>query len=404
VKEVWFRRSAIVDATWDHDRVTPSDLLAVIRATATGAGLDAVGVAGTEPFCQARGVIEARKSAGLHAGMAFTYGRPERSTDPARQLPGARSLVVGARSYWEPTPHRPDGAHGLVAAYARRDHYAELRTGLSAVAGVLEAAGWRTLVLVDDNRLVDRAAAHRAGLGWYGKNTNLLLEGLGSWFVLGSVLTDASLPVAEGQVPDGCGSCDRCQPACPTGALDQAGAVDARRCLAWLLQDDGIFPRRLRVSLGDRLYGCDDCQEACPPNRLRIRRASAGDTGTASPPAAPARSGEGAWVDLVALLASTDEELMERFGRWYVPRRRAEYLRRNALVVLANVADGQDPAVVEAVARALGDQRPVVRAHAVWAARRLGLDHLLAVVAGDDDPWVRTELAEPVPVRQHITP
>ena len=396
------RRSAIADATWEHDLVTSTVLMDEIRAVAAAAGLDAVGVAGTEPFEQARAVITARKEAGLHAGMAFTYGRPERSTDPARLLPGARSLVVAARSYWEPTPPRPQGAHGRVAAYARRDHYAELRAGLSAVAGVLEAAGWRTVVLADDNRLVDRAAAHRAGLGWYGKNTNLLLDGLGSWFVLGAVLTDAGLPTATAPVPDGCGSCDRCQPACPTGALDQAGVLDARRCLAWLLQDDGLFPRQLRVALGDRLYGCDDCQDACPPNRLRIRRAGTGAGGGAADPTAAGPGGDGTWVDLVALLRSTDEELMARFGRWYLPRRRPEYLRRNALVVLANIADGSHPGVVEVVTGALQDGRAVVRAHAVWAARRLGLDDLLGLVAGDDDPWVLAELAEPVPARERV--
>jgi epoxyqueuosine reductase len=105
---------------------------------------------------------------------------------------------------------------------------------------------------------------------------------------------------------------------------------------------------------------------------------------------------------LVALLRSTDEELMARFGRWYLPRRRPEYLRRNALVVLANIADGSHPGVVEVVTGALQDGRAVVRAHAVWAARRLGLDDLLGLVAGDDDPWVLAELAEPVPARERV--
>src|SRR5207248_4820769 len=133
-------------------------------------------------------------------------------------LSGARSLVVGARSYRraDPSPPPGRGPRARVARYSWSDHYGPLRDALGRVAERLEADGWRTRVLVDDNALVDREAAHRAGIGWYGKNTNLLLPGRGSWFVLGSVLTDAPLPTAL-PVADGCGSCTRCLPACPTG-------------------------------------------------------------------------------------------------------------------------------------------------------------------------------------------
>src|SRR5690606_29555801 len=133
--------------------------------------------------------------------------------------------------------------------------------------------------------------------------------------------------------------------------------VDARRCLAWLLQVDGPFPREHRVALGDRLYGCDDCQEVCPPNRRADR---------ADPP--PAADGAEAVVDLLDLLAATDDELLARHGRWYVPRREARYLRRNALVVLGNVADGRDARVAAALRRCLAWPDPLVRAHAVWAS------------------------------------
>src|SRR5690606_28594835 len=143
---------------------------------------------------------------------------------------------------------------GRVARYARADHYGELRAALRAVAGELKAAGWRARVLADDNALVDREAAYRAGLGWYGKNANLLLPGRGSWFVLGSVVTDAPLARTAEPVADGCGACTRCLDGCPTGAIVAPGVVDARRCLAWLLQVEGPFPREHRVVLGDRLY------------------------------------------------------------------------------------------------------------------------------------------------------
>jgi len=343
-------------------------LLAEVRAAGLDAGLDAVGVAPADRFTATRRHLEERKAAGLHGGMHFTFGNPDRATNPLASLPGARSIVVGALSYRRATvPPVPGRPAGRVARYSWDDHYGRLQRALGAVAGRLEVEGWRTRVLVDDNALVDREAAHRAGVGWYGKNTNLLLPGRGSWFVLGSVLTDAPLPTAL-PVADGCGSCARCLPACPTGALVAPGVLDARRCLAHLLQAPGEFPIEFREALGDRLYGCDDCQEACPPNRLEERR---------NPP--PADDADEAWVDLLELLAASDEELLDRHGRWYIPRRQPRYLRRNALVVLGNIGDGADPDVEEALRRALADVDPLIRSHAEWAARRLGRDDLVQV-------------------------
>ena len=372
-----------------------ADLVALGRAR----GLDAVGVAPAVPFATTRHHLERRRAAGLHGGMRFTYLRPERSSDPTTALPGARSLVVAARSYRRAAPADragrqlaggPASPRGRVARYAWVDHYAPLRAALAVLARELTSAGWRARVLADDNALVDREAAYRAGLGWYGKNANLLLPGEGSWFVLGSVVTDAPLAGRAGRVPDGCGACTRCLDGCPTGAIVAPGIVDARRCLAWLLQVEGAFPREHRAALGDRLYGCDECQEVCPPNRRADRTAAAGPAPAAAQPS----------VDLLDLLGASDDELLDRHGRWYVPRRQARYLRRNALVVLGNVADPADGRVAAALARALGDADALVRAHAVWAARRLGRDDLVRAagpaLAADPDPLVRAELAAPV--------
>ena len=376
-------------------------------ATGRAAGLDAVGVTAAVPFATTRRHLSDRKAAGLHGGMRFTYLHPDRSADPTTALPDARSLVVGARSYRRSLDAPADTALSAagrpvarVARYAWEDHYGPLKAALTAVARQLKAAGWRARVVADDNALVDREAAYRAGLGWYGKNANLLLPGEGSWFVLGSVITDAPLARASepaAPVPDGCGACTRCLDGCPTGAIVAPGVVDARRCLAWLLQVEGPFPREHREALGDRIYGCDDCQEVCPPNR-RLDRA-----GAAAPPVAAAPAGEraDATVDVLDLLAATDDELMARHGRWYIPGRQARYLRRNALVVLGNVGDPADPRVTSALAEALAAPDPLVRSHAVWAARRLGRDDLVGAsgVAQDDDPLVRAEVDAPVDAR-----
>ena len=387
----------------------PGQLLDVDAVLARGyeAGLDAVAVTHASPFTATRAVLEERREAGLHGGMQFTYRNPSRSTDPARTVAGVRALVVGARRYPGQVSPPPEGEPtGRVARYASADHYAPLRAALESVAGLLRDTGWAARVLADDNALVDRAAARRAGLGWFGRNTNLLLPGAGSWFVLGAVATDC--PLVDGDIgadpdpprpseaehpgsgiePDdrGCGSCTRCLTACPTGALVAPGVLDARRCLAWLLQQEGSFPREHRRALGDRIYGCDECSEVCPPNRVP-------DRADPSPSTAEGRH----HVAILELLGADDDELLARWGRWYIPRRDPRYLRRNALVVLGNVGRGDDPRVVEALVRHLEGPDPLLRAHAVWAARAVGRPDLVDAraerLAADPDPLVRDEVA-----------
>jgi epoxyqueuosine reductase len=262
------------------------------------------------------------------------------------------------------------------------------------MAVVLRGHGHQARVLADDNALVDREAAFLAGLGTYGKNTMLLLDGdRGSEFVLGAVVTDAPLPAHDaGATPrSACGPCSRCLPACPTGALVSPGVLDANRCLAWLLQADGPFPREHRVALGGRIYGCDDCQDVCPPNRLEVRR---------HPPAS-APSGAEATVDLLELLETEDDAaLLRRHGRWYIARRDPRYLRRNALVALGNVGDGHDERTTRALCRHLDPHHhggdPMLRAHAAWAAARLGRLDLVDL----DDEVSRDEVGALEPPRQ----
>jgi epoxyqueuosine reductase len=368
-----------------------------------GGGLDAVAITSAEPFADTLATLRSRKAEGLHGGMAFTYRNPERSTDPSRSVANARSLIVAARAYDRTAPDPPAAsAHraGVVARYSWEDSYAPLRAALERLADRLRAAGYNARVLVDDNALVYRAAAHRAGLGWFGKNANLLLPGAGSWFVLGSVVTDAPLPArrhepTSGAHQTGCGACDRCLPACPTGALVEPGVLDARRCLAWLLEAPGPFPREFRVALGARIYGCDDCQDACPPNRVALRKTK------------PAEAAAQATVDIVTdiLDEPDDEVLLDRFARWYIPERQARYLRRNALVVLGNIGDAHDDGTRRAITRSLRDDDPLIRAHAVWAAARIGGfgDELATLATEENDTGVLAELAElgaPPPPRQ----
>lgn len=327
------------------------DLLARV---ATDAGLDRFGAASAEPFSDTRAVIAQRKSEGLHGGLTFTYTRPDRSTDVRSSLPWARTLLVGGRAYLptagDPGPGRP--GTGRIARFAVEDAYAPLRQGLEAVAHLLREEGFRAELLVDDNRLADRAAAVRAGVGWWGKNTMVLAPGQGPWMLLGSVATDAEVATTEPMQRD-CGTCEACLPACPTGALVAPGVLDARRCLAAIAQLPGPVPEDMRQPMGDRIYGCDDCLDACPPGG-RLAAAAVEERGR---------------VDLRWLLEASDDELMARFSRFYLPRRKPTVLRRNALVAAGNSGVA---GLVSAVEPYLADEDPMLREHAAWALARLG--------------------------------
>jgi len=334
-----------------------------LRTIGLAAGLVAVGVTGVEPFLDTRAVLEERRERGLNGAMQFTYRNPTRSTEPAALLRGAASLVVGAWPY--PGGESASGVEGAsessdptgrVARYANEDHYADLRGALASIAVELESAGHRTRIVADDNALVDRAAAHRAGIGWFGKNANILVPGHGSWVLLGAVVTDVVLEASE-PVADGCGSCQRCIDGCPTGAIIAPGVVDARRCLAWIVQAGGPIPVEFREALHDRIYGCDDCQEVCPPSRRS--------------PEGSAVVGDGSHVDLLALLAASDEELFERHGRWYIAERDARHLKRNALVALGNIAAPDDQRVRGVLDDIASARDELLAEHARWALSRL---------------------------------
>lgn len=334
-----------------------------------------VGVAPADVLERARTALVERKEAGLHAGMEFTYRNPDRSTDPSRAVEGARSVLVFAKPYLaEHEPERPPGVQGRVGRYAWVDHYGPLRTSLQEIARRIRRSGHRATAFTDDNSIVDREVAYRGGLGWFGKNANLLLPGAGSFFVLGSIITTAHYEPNE-PVKDGCGSCRRCLDGCPTGAIVAPGVVDANRCLAWLVQQPGTFPHEYREALGDRFYGCDDCQEVCPPTVRLGSRHEVDVVELAQHPRGqhPPDGGVQAWVDMLDVLEMSDDDLVAHFGRWYLAGRDPIWWRRNALVVLGNVGDAADERTRRVLDHYRAHDSELLREHADWAAGRLGL-------------------------------
>jgi epoxyqueuosine reductase len=285
-----------------------------------------LGAARAEAYAETERHIVERRERGLFGDLRFTLTNTSRSCHPERLVRRARTVIAAVLPLWRPAPERPAGAVGRLPRYAWIDPYAALRERLSALAERLrEEHGARSAVFVDSNHHVDREAAVRAGLAFYGKNTLAIVPGQGSFVALGALVTDAELEPAQHLVPPGCGSCTLCLDACPTGALVEPGVLDATACISTTTQARGAMPESHMEALEDRVYGCDICQDVCPWNAGPAKRRS-----DLQP------EGE-AWVDLRRWLEVPDDDLLRRYERLYVPDRDPRYLRRNALVALGNV-------------------------------------------------------------------
>jgi epoxyqueuosine reductase len=296
-------------------------------------GADDVSITSAEPFEDIQTILEERKEAGIAGTMQFTYRNPYRSTHPEESLPGASTLVVCIVSYAHDQGDEPDRPYARVAQYATIDSREKLLAALTKTADHLRNAGWRSLVLSDDNSLVDRAAAMRAGIGFYGKNALIINKKWGSTVLIGSVLTTAPLRISQHvdlkEGIEGCGACTACMPACPTGAITSPGVVDGRKCLSWIAQAPDDISHEHRIAMGNRIYGCDECQDACPYNKIQFRRTDKSYT-------------RPSFLDVEFLLTCSDEELMETAGEWYVYKRDPRYLRRNALIIAGNTLNIDD--------------------------------------------------------------
>ena len=315
--------------------------------------LDVLGAAVAAPYEETEHHIGERRERGLFADMRFTMARPEISCHPERLLEGARTVVSAALCYYEDGPELgPNEAQ--LARYTWRDAYATLRERLDELGSRL---GGRYRVLVDSNDHVDREAAVRAGVAFYGKNTMAITRRFGSWVVLGTLVTDVEIEATEPLALD-CGSCRLCIDACPTGALDDPGVLDATKCLSYWTQAPAPIPEPYRAELGQTLYGCDICQDVCPWNRgvEKRRGASSPDAGSASP------------VALKDWLDRDGDELVAELDRLYVPRNDPRWLRRNALVAAGNVGTHD---LVPTVERFVEGDDPMLRDAAEWALAQI---------------------------------
>ena len=345
-----------------------------VYSLAAAVGFDRVGITHAGPV-QSVAYYRVWLTAGHAGAMGYLRRNVEIRAEPARLLPGARSIICVALNYGRPEPGAPslaqqgvgDGSPapptGRVAQYARgRDYHLVMRGTLQKLVERLRQEldePFEARVCVDTAPLLERELARAAGLGWIGKNTCLLHERLGSHVFLGEVLTTLELE-PDSPVPDRCGTCTRCLDACPTEALVAPYQLDASRCISYFtIEHRGQVPAEFHAGIGDWIFGCDICQQVCPFNA----KAPAATHPEIIEDRIPAR------LDLLDLL-NLDSANYRRLTKDTAARRATRHMwRRNAAIALGN-AQNLDAPTRAALAAAANDVNPTVRHAARHALRR----------------------------------
>jgi len=355
------------------------DLTEQICKRARDLGFDLLGVASAQPVPYLSAYRD-WLAQGYHGEMGY-MARPERverRADPARILPGVRSIVCVGLNYYPgvlPASLRDDPARGLISNYAWGLDYHDVMTPrLEELATFIGTQAGREVVTrayVDSGPVLERAYAAAAGLGFIGKNTCLIHPRLGSWLFLGEILLNLALGPTPQTARVGCGTCQRCLDACPTGALVAPYVLDARRCISYLtIELRGAIPCELRSLVGHWIYGCDVCQAVCPWQRFARPTAEQ---------AFQARQADRAAPLLSDLIEMDEGAFRRRYAGTPILRIGRGRLLRNVAVALGNWGDPLLPAPVPgapypALLKALADPEPLVREHAAWALQHAKSD------------------------------
>jgi epoxyqueuosine reductase len=348
-------------------RMDPGVARRTLEERARAVGFDLVGVTRAEPLHEGGERLREWQEAGMAADMGYMHRPAELLSDPRRLQKSARSVVSLGVSYY-PGDH-PENAEGggRVARYAWGRDYHEvikgrlfkLRKELEEELGVkIKARGFTDAV-----PLLERSAAQHAGLGFFGRNSCLINDRVGSYFFIADLIVDLELaPDAPGTGT--CGRCTRCMDRCPTGAIKAPGVVDARLCISYLtIENRGEIPRELRPRVGDWAFGCDVCQEVCPYNKRKASRSRWPEFGE--------DAGAGPYLKIAEVLEiRTDEEFERRFAGTPLTRPARAGLLRNCCVAAGNLRlEEAIPALIRCLRE---DSSALVRGHAAWALGRIG--------------------------------
>jgi len=306
-----------------------------VKSLAASLGFEACGVTRAEPLPEAEEALKRWVQSGRHGTMKYLEDFESRAKKFWESFPEARSIIVVGVNYYSKTPPRSDGpARGRVARYAWGKDYhrviakrlEEFRDRLSEEIG----HAIRAEICVDTKPLLERSLAEKAGLGFIGKQSQLLHPKFGPWLFLAELVTDLEL---EPDTPyiGSCGSCTICIDECPTQAIQPEGGIDARRCISYLtIEHKGEIASELRPLLGDWVFGCDLCLQVCPYAK------KGKETGWTE---LKAESGFGPELNLAELLQIPSNSAHEKkFAETALLRTNRKQLRRNAEAVLENLA------------------------------------------------------------------
>ena len=324
-------------------------------------GFAACGIATAAAAPHAARRLDEWLGAGMHGDMLWMASSAERRATPAGLWPAVRSVILLGMNYapaLDPLRHAGSADRGTISVYALgRDYHDVIKPRLKRLAGwLVDAAGPAEVkVFVDTAPVMEKPLAEAAGLGWQGKHTNLVSRSHGSWLFLAAIYTTLDI-VHDRPAADACGSCTRCQAACPTDAIPAPYRLDARRCIAYLtIEHKGPIPVEFRRAIGNRIYGCDDCLAVCPWNKF-----AAASRETAFEPRAELTAPR-----LGDLLALDDADFRAVFAGSPVKRIGRDRFVRNVAVAAGNSGDGA--LVPPLTLLANGDTCPTVREAAGWA-------------------------------------
>lgn len=301
-----------------------------IREAARAAGIEMIGFAEPHPLTEWLEILEKRREQGRIT--SFERTPPSRRVDYSQAFPKVKGIIVIGVPYCTELPEPEDNtAHGSMASVAWGQDYHEVVTekmnGLMALlketAPSLEYRSY-----VDNSRLLDRATAWRAGLGFFGKNNTLINPEYGSFFFIGQILVSSFIDFKHAvPLKSQCGTCQRCLMACPNQALGEGYTLEPERCVSYLTQKKKLTPEEERLLGVTYLYGCDDCQRACPWN------IKSSDGGQAWPDIAP----ESIYPGLDETEAISESDFEEKFGKTAAAWRGKDVLARNARIIKNNL-------------------------------------------------------------------
>jgi len=325
-------------------------------------GFEIVKICSADPFTEYRETARERIKMGLYPKELIAHEKILKSievfADPSNSLPEARTIISLAFYYYTGDPTdltRKSEPHGVLARAYQRDVYGEMNRRVKRYANLLREKG---IKVAENSRVPHKMVAVRAGVGWQGKNSLILNDKFGSWMILNSLIVDAKFESDEPSSKN-CGSCQACQRACPTSAIQAPGVIDVNRCIDYLTCKTGPIPTELRSKMGNRLVSCDRCQEVCPFNKAVEPKSKEIPKLNAQFRHSPA---------LIPLLNMSEDVFRENYLDCDFIDPVVEYLKRNVIVALGNVAD---PAAKPALRSILKGASPLLSEHAEWALSRI---------------------------------